>query len=111
MSNKSQKATELFKQGYNCAQSVFAAFSEDMVYELVKLFDKPFGVVLNKCLPEENPSEQFCIEHDIKILAKIPYDEKLGSLNSNGHILVREDGRYRELFESLLLTLRREAVS
>ena len=30
MKNKSQQATELFKQGYNCAQSVFAAFCEDM---------------------------------------------------------------------------------
>lgn len=30
MRNKSQQAAELFKQGYNCAQSVFAAFSEEM---------------------------------------------------------------------------------
>ena len=30
MSNKSQQAIELFKQGYNCAQSVFAAFCEDL---------------------------------------------------------------------------------
>jgi len=30
LSNKSQQAIELFKQGYNCAQSVFAAFCEDL---------------------------------------------------------------------------------
>lgn len=30
MSNKKELAMSLFKQGYNCAQSVFAAFSEDM---------------------------------------------------------------------------------
>ena len=29
MSSKSEKVTELFLRGYNCAQSVFAAFSED----------------------------------------------------------------------------------
>lgn len=30
MINHSQHAMELFKQGYNCAQSVFAAFCEDL---------------------------------------------------------------------------------
>lgn len=30
MSGKSEHAMELFQQGYNCAQSVFAAFCEDM---------------------------------------------------------------------------------
>lgn len=30
MSSKANQAMELFKQGYNCAQSVFAAFSDDM---------------------------------------------------------------------------------
>lgn len=30
MNSKSEQAMELFKQGYNCAQSVFAAFCEDL---------------------------------------------------------------------------------
>lgn len=30
MINHSKKARELFEQGYNCAQSVFAAFSDDI---------------------------------------------------------------------------------
>jgi len=28
--NHKERAIELFKQGYNCAQSVFGAFSEDL---------------------------------------------------------------------------------
>ena len=43
-----------------------------MVYELVQLFNKPFGVVLNKCLEGENPAEEFCKEKVITILARIP---------------------------------------
>ena len=27
---KSEKAVELFKKGYNCSQSVFGAFAEDL---------------------------------------------------------------------------------
>jgi MinD superfamily P-loop ATPase len=91
--------------------TLFGVHNLSMVYDLVSLFDKPFGVVLNKCLPGKNPAEQFCVEHQIKILATIFYDEELGRLNSNGHIVAREDKRYRELFERLLEELRKEAVS
>lgn len=91
--------------------TLFGVHNLSMVYDLVKLFDKPFGVVLNKCLPEKNPAEQFCIEHQINVLERIPYDEELGRLNSKGHIAVREDKRYRELFQKLLKSLEKEAVS
>jgi len=91
--------------------TLFGVHNLSMVYDLVRLFGKPFGAVLNKCLPEENPAEQFCAEHQINVLAKIPYDEELGRLNSKGGIAAREDRRYRELFEKLLKALRKEAAS
>jgi MinD superfamily P-loop ATPase len=90
--------------------TLFGVHNLSMVYELVRLFNKPFGVVLNKCLPGEDPAEQFCVEHQTKILAKIPYDEELGRLNSKGNIVVRVDKQYRELFEELLQSIKREAV-
>lgn len=82
--------------------TLFGVHNLSMVYDLVKLFNKPFGVVLNKCLPEENPSEQFCVDHQIDILAKIPYDAELGRLNSKGHIVARESRQHREFFRNLL---------
>lgn len=81
--------------------TLFGAHNLEMVYELVRLFHKPFGVVLNKCLPEENPSERFCRENQIDILAEIPYDAELGGLNSRGLVAARESKRYRELFRGL----------
>ena len=82
--------------------SLFGVHNLNMVYELIKLFNKPHGVVLNKCFEGENPSERFCIEKGIKILGKIPFDNELGLLNSNALIAVRDSGKYRELFSSLL---------
>lgn len=90
--------------------TLFGAHNLAMVYDLVKLFDKPFGVVLNKCLPGENPSEKFCMENKISILAKIPYDEKLGTLNSKGLVAVRESDQYRKLFLKLLENISKGAV-
>ncbi len=91
--------------------TLFGSHNLSMVYDLVKLFDKPFGVVLNKCMSDPDPSEQFCIDNDINILARIPFDEELGRLNSNGLIAVMEKKRYRELFQKLLTDIGKEAVS
>ncbi|MGI6727917.1 MAG: 4Fe-4S binding protein [Anaerovoracaceae bacterium] len=85
--------------------TLFGAHNLNMVYDLVSLFNKPCGVVLNKYLDEENPSEKFCLEKGIKILTKIPFDNNLGTLNSNGLISVREDPKYKEIFGSLLKTI------
>ena len=88
--------------------TLFGVHNLNMVYELVKLFDKPFGVVLNKCLEEENPAEIFCLERNIKILGRIPFDHELGTLNSNAEIAVIKNERYHELFSSLLDTVTKE---
>ncbi len=88
--------------------SLFGVHNLNMVYELINLFNKPHGVVLNKCQEGENPSEKFCLEKGIKILARIPFDHELGTLNSNAMIAVREDEKYRELFSLLLQTVTRE---
>ena len=88
--------------------TLFGVHNLNMVYELVKLFDKPFGVVLNKCLEEENPAEKFCFENSIRILGRIPFDNELGTLNSNAEIAVNKNEKYRELFSSLLNTVTKE---
>ena len=88
--------------------SIFGVHNLAMVYELIQLFKKPYGVVLNKCLNGENPSETFCIEKGIKILGKIPYDKELGALNSNALISVKESEMYCDVFSSLLQTVTKE---
>ena len=82
--------------------TLFGVHNLDMVYELVKLFNKAHGVVLNKCLDGENPAEKYCIENDIKILGKIDYDNELGTLNSNGLIASRESEKYKNIFSNIL---------
>ena len=95
--------------------TVFGAHNLSMVYELVSLFNKPHGVVLNKCLEGENPSETFCTENRISVLGRIPFDAELGRLNSDGKIVSDEIPKYKELFSSLLKKVteevRRETAS
>jgi len=89
--------------------TVFGSHNLSMAYELVKVFDKPCAVVLNKTTTEYNPSEDFCQQNNIEIFAKIPFDNKLGEINSNGKIAVRENYSKKELFYDLLAKIK-EAV-
>ncbi|MBP2666345.1 MAG: hypothetical protein H6Q76_1325 [Firmicutes bacterium] len=89
--------------------TLFGVHNLNMVYELVKLFGKPHGAILNKCLEGDNPAELFCVDKNIKILGRIPFDTEIGTLNSNARILVREHSKYRKLFSSLLQIVTEEA--
>ncbi|MGI6607981.1 MAG: AAA family ATPase [Erysipelotrichaceae bacterium] len=88
--------------------TLFGVHNLNMVYQLVKLFDKPYGVIINKCTAEDNPAEKFCLENEIKILDRIPFDSELGTLNSNGQIVVNINEDYRERFSFLLDRLIKE---
>jgi MinD superfamily P-loop ATPase len=82
--------------------TVFGLHNLELVYQLVTLFDKPFGVVLNKCLGDDHPVEAFCEKRNIPILARLPFDAELGRLNAQADIAVRKSEKYRLLFSNLL---------
>jgi MinD superfamily P-loop ATPase len=88
--------------------TLFGVYNFNMVYNLVRLFDIPFGAVLNKCLEVENPAEKFCIENNIKILYKIPFENELSKLNSNAEIASEKKEKYHSLFSSLLKVIGQE---
>ncbi len=88
--------------------TVFGVHNLNMVYDLVRLFGKPHGVVLNKCLEGENPAESFCGEKSIPILCRIPFDNELGMLNSDAEIVAWKSERFKVLFSTLLESVKKE---
>lgn len=91
--------------------TLFGVHNLNMVYQLVRLFGKPHGVVLNKCLPGENPAEEFCRQQGIPILGKIPFDPELGTINSEALIAAREHEGWKQVFQELLQTVMGEVQS
>ena len=89
--------------------TLFGSHNLKMVYDLVRLFKKPFGVVLNKTQDGFNPSKEFCENNKIKILSEIPFDAELGKLNSDGKIVSKENRSYNDLFAKLLTDITKEA--
>jgi MinD superfamily P-loop ATPase len=89
--------------------TVFGVHNLQMVTELVRLFQKPHGAILNKCLDGKNPADSFCLENHLPVLGRIPFDAELGALNADARIAARESKRFKALFSSLLDTVRKEA--
>lgn len=79
----------------------FGRHNLEMVYELVKVFHKKFGVVLNKCTESDNPSERFCHEEHIEIIGRIPFDREIGKKNSEGEIAVYSNERAIAAFDAI----------
>ena len=82
--------------------TIFGRHNLEMVHELVKVFGKKYGVVLNKCTDKLNPSEDYCLKEGISILGRIPFDSSLGAIASVGGIAALEDERFRAIFNSIL---------
>ena len=87
--------------------TVFGLHNLQLVLELVKLFNKPYGVIINKCMENENLIETFCIENKIKVLSKIPFESDLGAINSDGEIAAKSE-KYNGLFSELLQAVVKE---
>ncbi len=88
--------------------TTFGAHNLAMVHELVQVFGKPHGALLNKCHGEVNPAEDYCLDNGVSILGRIPYDADLGKLNAEGRIAVREDDKWKVFFEDLIDRIEKE---
>jgi MinD superfamily P-loop ATPase len=82
--------------------TAFGVHNLQMVWELVSLFHKPHGVLINKSTEADNPAEAFCKENGVDVIARIPYQPTIAELVSEGKIAVREDEAMRTFFAELL---------
>ncbi len=86
--------------------TIFGAHNLEMVSELVRVFGRPYGVVLNKVIENErDPSEEYCLDNGLPILGRIPFDIGLGRICSEAGIASREnvvfERMFREIYEKM----------
>ena len=72
-----------------------------MVEELVRLHHKPCGVIIDKQTKDYAPLENFCKDHSLPILMRIPFRKDLASWISSGKLAVRQDPLLKESFQRL----------
>jgi MinD superfamily P-loop ATPase len=86
----------------------FGVHNINLVYELVKLFDIPYGAVINKDMGDSKIAEDFCVKNNINLIDKIPYNEEIGKLNSDGYIAAKESKKFEDRFKFILDKIKEE---
>ena len=77
-----------------------------MVHELVKIMQKPCAVIINKYEDAYAPLEEYLEKENLKLLMRIPYEQKIAEMVSEAKILVEEDEVMHQKFASALNELR-----
>jgi MinD superfamily P-loop ATPase len=86
--------------------TIFGLHNLNMVYTLVKLFHKPYGIVINKCEDDYNLIDDFCKKEHIEVLLRIPFDKQTAQDTARGKLAVRQNAAMKQSFMSLADKLR-----
>ncbi len=86
--------------------TAFGFHNFQMVYELISLLNKKCGVVINKMDTPYQPLEDFCAEHHLPILARIPYDAQVAKLAAQANIVSECNTDIANMFYDVLVKIR-----
>ena len=80
----------------------FGVHNFKMIFELVEILKKPYGIVINKYYDENNQMEHFYKENDLNVIHRIPYSNDLANNISNGNIPAEENKDTENEFNNIL---------
>ncbi|KOF55693.1 (4Fe-4S)-binding protein [Clostridium sp. DMHC 10] len=80
--------------------SEFGLHDLKMAVELVKMYNIPFGIVINKDDGSDNIVKKFCREEKISLIGTIPYSKDTAVIYSKGEILY-DDLHHKRIFDHL----------
>lgn len=78
----------------------FGLHDMSMAIELVKLFNIPFGIVINKDDGKENIIKKYCKDNNFAIIGTIPYEKDIAVTYSRGEILYKKQ-KYSHIFNEI----------
>lgn len=85
--------------------TAFGLHDMKMAIEVVKMFNIPFGVIINKDDSNENIIKKYCKDNNIKLIGTIPYDKKIARNYSEGNILYN-NMEYKNIFDYLAIKVK-----
>lgn len=80
--------------------TLFGLHDLQMAVELVKMFEIPFGIIINKDDGKENMIKQYCNENKIALIGSIPYKKEIAQIYSNGQMLY-DFPEYKDTMDTL----------
>lgn len=80
--------------------SEFGLHDLKMAVELVKMYNIPFGIVINKDDRKDNIVKKYCDKENIELIGTIPYDKETAVIYSKGEILY-DDLSHKKVFDKI----------
>lgn len=80
----------------------FGLHDLDIAINVVKKFNIPFGVIVNRDDPSIHMVDDYCNENNINIIGRIPYSRDIASRYSNG-LMLYDDKNYKKLFDDICI--------
>lgn len=71
-----------------------------MAIEVVRMFNIPFGIIINKDDGKENIIKKYCIKENINLIGAIPYSKSIAIAYSKANILY-DDIEFKMIFNKL----------
>ncbi len=88
--------------------TIFGLHNFQMVYELVQVLQKPFGVIINKAEDKDTLLDTFCHTNNISVLCHIPYTKETASNGAKAKIASETEENLKLLFTELLEKVKKE---
>jgi MinD superfamily P-loop ATPase len=76
-----------------------------LTVELVRKLDIPFGIVINRSDIGDDRVESYCREEHIPVLMRLPHDQRIAGVYSNGELVVERLNEYEREFYRLYKTI------
>ncbi|KAJ51659.1 MinD superfamily P-loop ATPase [Clostridium tetanomorphum] len=80
--------------------SEFGLHDLKMAVKLVRMYNIPFGIIINKDDGKDNLVKKYCREEKIELIGFIPYSKNTAILYSNGEILY-DDINHKTIFDNI----------
>lgn len=88
--------------------TVFGLHNLEMVYDLVKLMNKPCSLVLNKSIANETLIHDFANNNNINIICEIPFTKELAGLTASGEIASNNSEEIATMFKDIMKKINME---
>ncbi|MBU3227324.1 ATP-binding protein [Clostridium algidicarnis] len=85
--------------------SEFGLHDLKMALELVKMYNIPFGILINKDDGKDNIIKKYCKEKKLPLIGTIPYSKDTAVIYSKGEILY-DDLHHKVIFDEISKTLK-----
>lgn len=76
-----------------------------LAVDVLNHLEVPFGVIINRDGFGNDAVETYCKDHNLPILLKIPHDERIAHLYSEGKAFVTEMAEWKDSFSNLYFSL------